>query len=171
MEGRNYILVLLFVFSAGISQAQENRVYIPPDPPETYHFAMPELQVDTVFIKNLNTILFNVRYGWSSRTEFRNFLISFEEIDSMYYSIQVMLYINPGRNSTGFFEQNGYFYWLGGEIPPTIILETKSIKQFSFTEYVGFIDPPFWFLMYNKQDGSIVFKTNDYLEYLRYYIK
>ena len=168
MDGKKNILVLLFVFSTGISQAQENRAYIPPPPPETYHFALPELQVDTVFIKNLNTILFDVRYGWSgSDNLFKSFPVNFEKIDSLNYSISVGLWYMPGKNSTGFFKHNEYYYWLGGEIPPNIILETKSIKQFSFIELIGLFDPPVWFLMYNMQDGSIVFKSNDYLYYLK----
>ena len=176
MEDKKYILGLLFVFLVSISQAQENRVFVPPDKTlKTYTFVLPELRVDSTFIACLNTILFDKKYqymNWilsnpNSSRSLRHFYIHFEEKDSLNYSIQIMLGDIPGKNSTGFFERNEYFYWFGDEIPPNIILETKSKKQFSYKEHPPrFIDFPLWILVYNKQDGSIVFKTNDYLEYL-----
>ena len=121
-----------------------------------------ELCVDSVFIRNLNGILFDEEGAcWMNcDNKWRNFHLDFEKIDSLNYSIQMMFWNIPVKESIGFYKYNEYFYWLEGDIPPNIILAVKSKKRFSYKEHPPFliIDPPFWFLMYNSQTGDIEVK-------------
>jgi len=161
MEGK-IIIGLIFVFSAIIGQAQSNK-FIPPDmTPKTHSFVLPELQIDSAFIVNLDTVLFNKNDRlMNSRisnpnNKWRHFRIQFEKKDSLSYCIEVSLWDIPAKKSTGFFEHNGYFYWFGGEIPPNIILKTKSKKRFSYKEPIPApYDPPFWYLIYNGETKNI----------------
>jgi hypothetical protein len=161
------IIGLIFVFSATISQAQNNK-FIPPDMSQkTHSFALSELQIDSTVIANLATILFdkNNRYVNSiisnsrNSKSWRHFHIYFEKKDSLSYCIEVSLWDIPAKKSAGFFEYNEYFYWFAGEIPPNIILETKSKKRFSYKEPIPVpYDPPFWYLTYNGKTGNIEFE-------------
>jgi hypothetical protein len=166
MEGK-IIIVLIFVFSATVSQAQKNK-FIPPDwKQKTHSFALPELRIDSTFIANLDTVLFdkNCRIPlvhYPKRNSSRHFHIRFEKTDSLNYSVVASLWDIPA-NSNGFFEHYGYFYWFGGEVPPNIILETKSKRRFSYKEHLPMtIDPPFWYLTYNIQTGSIEVKGKNF---------
>jgi hypothetical protein len=154
------IIGLIFIFSATINQAQKNK-FIPPDMmPKTRSFALPELQVDSTFIASLDSMLFHKECLWmDNNSGWRNFYIHFEKKDSLNYSIYIDLWDIPARNSIGFFEHNEYRYWLGGKIPPNIILETKSKKRFSYKENPPMtVDPPLWILMYHSQTGNIEVK-------------
>jgi hypothetical protein len=170
MEGKiiiKIIIELIFIFSSIVGQAQK-KTYIPPVMTQkTYVFMSPELQIDSIFMENLNAMLFDKddRYMNSRisnpNNRWRHFHIRFEKTDSLNYCVVASLWDIPA-NSKGFFENNGYFYWFGGEVPPNIILETKSKRRFSYKEQqiIGFYDPLFWYLMYNPQTGSIEVKEN-----------
>jgi hypothetical protein len=152
---------LIFVFSATIIQAQK-RTFIPPENTEKkYSYMRPELQVDSTFIANLNTILFNENDGYmnniiSNPQNSQHFHIHFEKKDTLNYCIVVSLWNTPLESSIGFFRHNGFYYWFDKDAPPNIILCKKNKKQFSYTEdLIGFIDPPFWYLIYNYQTGKI----------------
>ena len=160
------IICLIFCFSITNVQAQ-NSNFIPPDMSQkTHSFALPELQIDSTFIANLDIVLFdkndllmNSRIS-NPNNEWRHFFIRFEKIDSLNYCIEVSLWDTPTENSLGFFEYNGFFYWFAvGEIPPNIILEIKSNKQFSYKEPISSpYDPPFWYLIYNRQTVELNIK-------------
>jgi hypothetical protein len=169
---RSKIILGLFVFSATISQAQKKNTFIPPNwTPKAHSFARPELQIDSTFIENLHTVLFDendrcmnmlISNSYNSKS-WIHFFIYFEKSDSLNYYIHASLWDTPGKKSIGFFEYNGYFYWFGGDVfPPNIILETKSKKQFSYQEPIPApYDPQFWLLTYNSQSGIIEVKKKD----------
>jgi hypothetical protein len=169
MEGK-IIIGLIFVFSATISQAQNNKFISPDMTQKTHSFALPALQIDSIFIANLNAVLFdkNDRYMnsiiFNSREKsWRHFHIRFEKTDSLNYCIVVSLWDIPARKSTGFFEYNGFLYWFGDDVPPNIILRKKSKRRFSYKEPLPApYDPPFWYLMYNIQMGSIEIKEKNF---------
>jgi hypothetical protein len=166
-------LIELFISEDGkvtleeVSQAQED-IFIPSPPdwtPKIHSFVLPELQTDSTFIENLNTVLFdkNDAYINSHDKSDRHFCIHFDKEDSLNYSMEVSLWKTPAEKSIGFCENNGFFYWLGGEVPPNIILGTKSKKRFSYEEYPPmFIDPLFWYLIYNPQTGNIEVKEKNF---------
>ena len=163
MVSKEIIFGLILVFAVSIGQAQDRKVIPPPDMTQKTHtFLSSELRVDSVFIRNLNGILFDEAGAcWMNcDNKWRNFHLDFEKIDSLNYSIQMMFWNIPAKESIGFYKYNEYFYWLDGDIPPTIILAVKSKKRFSYKEHPPFliIDPPFWFLMYNSQTGDIEVK-------------
>lgn len=164
MADKKYILGLFIFFFAIMSHAQENKKFIPPEmTPNTYTFALPELQVDSSFIANLNAVLFEKESCRVDRcSKWKHFHITFEIIDSLNYSICVSLENIPRRKAIGFFEKNKFFYWLGGDIPPNILLEKKSKKRFSYKDNIPApYDPPFWTLIYYSQTGRIEFKAKD----------
>jgi hypothetical protein len=156
------IIGLIFILSTTISQAQNNK-FIPPDMiQKTHSFVLPELQIDSTVIANLAAVLFdkNSRYVNSiisnPNNKWRHFHVYFEKKDSLSYCMEVSLWDIPAKESTGFSEYNEYFYWFCGEIPPNIILETKSKKRFSYKEPVPApYDPPFWYLTYYGETGNI----------------
>lgn len=168
------IKVLIFIFTITISQAQNNGKHIiPPDiKVKTYFFVLPELKVDSVFIENLNAILFNDSDCYMNsiisnprEKSWRHFHIQFEKKDSLNYCIELSLLDIPARKSMGFFEHNGFYYWFGNDTPSNIILKTKSKKQFSYKEALpASYDPPFWFFMYNSQTGNIEVKKNTHCD-------
>ena len=118
MKGK-IIIGLIFIFATTICQAQINSKYIPPDmTAKTHSFVLPELRVDSIFIENLNTALYdkNDRYLKNIISNpreklWRHFHIQFKKIDSLNYCLEVSLLDIPARKSTGFFEHNGFFYW------------------------------------------------------------
>jgi hypothetical protein len=158
------IIGLMFIFSSITGQAQKNK-FIPPDwEQKTYSFTLPALQIASIFMENLNDVLFDKNDSYmnsivsNSKNKFRHFHIYFEKTDSLNYCIVASLWDIPA-NSKGFFENNGYFYWFDGEIPPNIILETKSKRRFSYKEPIPApYDPPFWYLIYHIQTESIEVK-------------
>jgi len=164
MKGKEIILGLLFFFSMNISQAQEKRVFIPPNwEQKTHSFEVPELQIDSAFIVNLDTILFDKNNSYMNsiisnpNNRWRHFHIRFEKKDSLNYCIVVSLWDIPTK-SAGFFEHNGFLYWFGGEVPLNIILGKNLKKRFLYKEPIPApYDPPFWYLMYNSQTGNIEF--------------
>jgi len=165
----------MFLFSLTMSYAQNNK-FIPPDWRQTektlsVSVVLPALQIDSIFMENLNTVLFDKNDRFMNRiifnpdSKYRHFDIRFEKKDSLNYWIVVELSDTPTRRSKGFFENNGFFYWFGGEVPPNIILETKSKRRFSYKEVqiiFGIYDPILWYLMYNSETGSIEVKGEDF---------
>jgi hypothetical protein len=102
----------------------------------------------------MNNIISNPRKS-------QHFHIHFEKKDTVNYCIVVSLWDTPSEYSIGFLRHNGCFYWFGIDTPSIIILRKKSKKRFSYTEdLIGFIDPPFWNLMYNVQTSNIETKEN-----------
>jgi len=173
MVSKEFFLGCILVFSISISTscAQENKVIAPPDwGPVTRTFALSELQIDSAFAEQLDSILFDKKCervnsmlsNPKSCKSWRHFYVSFENKDSLNSFITVSMGYTPARNSIGFLKHNEYFYWLYGDVPSNIILKTKAKKHFSYKEYMyEFIDPPFWFLIYNSQTGNIEVKEKD----------
>jgi hypothetical protein len=165
MEGK-FIIGLMFLFSSTMSYAQKDKFISPDWEQRTHSFALPALIIDSTFIANLDTILFDkncrIPLVYNPKRD-KHFYIRFEKKDSLIYCIEVSLWDIPAGSSTGFYENNGYFYWFGGEVPPNIILETKSKKRFSYKEPIPApYDPLFWYLMYNSEMGSIELKEKNF---------
>ena len=159
------MLTLMLVCLAGICHAQDNRVFIPPDIGEvrTHTFTVPELQIDSAFIDSLNDILFDKKCSAVNLSPedkpWRNFFLFFIKKDSLNYTICLSLEYHPGRKARGFFERDGYWYFLyGSPPPPHIVLGTKSEKQFSFTSRLELLESIFWDLTYNCQTKAIKVK-------------
>ncbi|EOA59422.1 hypothetical protein HMPREF1214_01574 [Bacteroides sp. HPS0048] len=164
MDVKKKILLFLLIGGVTVIQAQKKERFTPPDMTQKTHtFALPELQIDSTFITNLNAVIFEKEgCGVEKSRESKNFHVIFEMEDSTNYSICLSLWDIPAKKSIGFFECNDFFYWLGGEIPPDIILETKIPKKISYKDPIpAFYDPPFWTLIYHTQTGNIEFKGND----------
>lgn len=164
MGDKRFVLGLFVIFFAMMTQAQENRKFIPPDMTQKSHsFALPELRVDSTFVENLNTVLFDKNDSYMNdiisnprEKSWRHFFIHFEKKDSLSYYMMVSLWDIPAKKSIGFFQHNGFLYWFDDEVPPNIVLETKSKKEFSYKEHLPMtIDPRFWTLMYYSQTGNI----------------
>lgn len=146
--------ILLFLLIGGVTAIQAQK---------THTFALPELQIDSTFITNLNAVIFEKEgCGIKKDSKWKNFFILFKAIDSTSYSICLSLEDIPAEKSIVFFKHNDFYYWLHGEIPPDIILKTKAKKRFSYKEPIpAFYDPPFWTLIYHTQTGNIEFKSQD----------
>ena len=169
MQSKN-IFVLIVVFLTAIScQVLKNREVAPLEwTPKTYSFAMPELQIDSTFLANLNTTfmdsIISTRKDKDRKSSWRHFHIYFKKEDSLNYCLVVSLWNIPARKAAGFIEYDGFLYWFGGneDTPPNIILGTKSERQFSYEEPIPApYDPPFWFLKYNHQTGNIKVREKD----------
>ena len=164
MDVKKKIFLFLLIGGVTVIQAQKNEKFTPPDMTQKTHtFALPELQIDSTFITNLNAVIFEKEgCGVEKSRESKNIFILFEAIDSTSYSICLSLGDIPAKKSFVFFEYTDFFYWLDGEIPPNIVLETKTKKRFSYKDPIpAFYDPPFWTLIYHTQTGNIEFKGND----------
>ena len=158
--------IFLFLLIGGVTviQAQKNEKFTPPEMTQKTHtFALPELQIDSTFITNLNAVIFEKEgCGVEKNRKWKNFYIIFKMEDSTNYSICLSLWNIPAKKSIGIFEYNNFFYWFDGEIPLNIILKTKTQKRFSYKDPIpAFYDPPFWTLIYHTQTGNIEFKGND----------
>lgn len=127
MKNIRIILALMLACLANSSHAQRDRAFIPPDMGETitYTFSALELQGRNAFIDSLNVILFDKKCSASDfypeDKSWRNFYLLFVKKDSLNYSIRLSFKYHPGRNSWGFFERDGYRYFLYGDIPPPIL--------------------------------------------------
>ncbi|UBD16766.1 hypothetical protein K6V25_02575 [Bacteroides salyersiae] len=164
MDVKKKILLFLLIGGVTVIQAQKNERFTPPNMTQKTHtFALPELQIDSTFITNLNTVLFSQKgCGVKKDSKWKNFFILFKAIDSTSYSICLSLEDIPAEKSIVFFKYNDFYYWLHGEIPPNIISKTKTKKRFSYKEPIpAFYDPPFWTLIYHIQTGNIEFKGQD----------
>ena len=128
MKQKKLILTLRLTFLAGICHAQDNRIFIPPEPyiegSKNFSFSVPELQVDSAFVDSLNTILFdkkcNAASFYQEDKSWQNFFLFFIKKDSLNYTIRLSLKYHPGRKARGFFERDGYRYFLYGSPPPPI---------------------------------------------------
>ena len=162
MDVKKKILLFLLIGGVTVIQAQKNEKFTPPNMTQKTHtFALPELQIDSTFITNLNTVLFSQKgCGVKKDSKWKIFFILFKAIDSTSYSICLSLEDIPAEKSIVFFKYNDFYYWLHGEIPPNIISKTK--KRFSYKEPIpAFYDLPFWTLIYHIQTGNIEFKGQD----------
>ena len=162
MDVKKKIFLFLLIGGVTVIQAQKNERFTPPNMTQKTHtFALPELQIDSTFITNLNTVLFSQKgCGVKKDSKWKIFFILFKAIDSTSYSICLSLEDIPAEKSIVFFKYNDFYYWLHGEIPPNIISKTK--KRFSYKEPIpAFYDPPFWTLIYHTQTGNIEFKGQD----------
>ena len=132
MDVKKKILLFLLIGGVTVIQAQKNERFTPPDMTQKTHtFALPELQIDSTFITNLNAVIFEKEgCGVEKNRKWKNFFILFEAIDSTSYSICLSLENIPAEKSIAFFKYNDFYYWLHGEIPPNIVLETKTKKGF-----------------------------------------
>ena len=178
MKTIKILWLLALILSAGTIQAQERQVertLIPPDFIDTlitYTYTVPEVYIDSTFMDSLNAVLFDKKYMVRYRGSDRYFSIIFSKKKTSYQFIQVEL-DNRGRGAKGFFEQNGFYYWLGGDVPPNIIQGKTGIeKQTSYTvsrRYKGDdrggvrvsdpYDPTMWFLVYNQETGQVIDDT------------
>lgn len=166
-----FILGILFSLLSTACYAQKNTPFIPFEiAPEKHSFVLPVLQVDSIFIKNLDAALFDENDRWWKSDKLigankanGHFYIHFEKTDSLVYNIEVSFWNMPAEKSSGFFEHNNYFYWISGEIPPNIVLGTKSKKHFSYMEDPAIIeDPLMWLLIYDARIGNIKVKKKNF---------
>jgi len=159
METKKAILILVVMFFQTLCYAQEKDTVLPPPRNiiRTYTFTLPEVQVDSIFIARLNSILFKKenRYMNSLLSKKKNiskhFYLVFEKLDSTNYTISVELGSSFIRGAVGFFIHNNFYYWLKGEIPLNLILEKKTKKKFSYREesHPYTYDPSMWTLRYD----------------------
>ena len=89
MDVKKKILLFLLIGGVTVIQAQKNEKFTPPNMTQKTHtFALPELQIDSTFITNLNTVLFSQKgCGVKKDSKWKNFFILFKAIDSTIYSI------------------------------------------------------------------------------------
>ena len=158
------LIGLIIVFASTFSQAQNNSKYQPLDiTAKTHSFVSPELLVDSIFIKKLNTVLFDqddryLQFVLSNppSKHVRHINIQFTRRDSLNYCLVVSLENIPARKSIGFYEHKGFLYWFGKDVPSNIVLETKASKHFSYKDPIPApYDPPFCFLVYNIETGIL----------------
>lgn len=170
---KNKIIVgLIFAFFSITSQSQNKDTFILlKSKQESHCFISSELRIDSIFMKNLNNILFDNNDCWWKSDTLNSlnkveghFFISFKKIDAFNYYMEVSLWNNPVEKSIGFLKYKKYFYWLSGKVPNNLILKTKIKKRFFYVEYYPIIeDPLIWVLIYNTQTGNIqVEKKNFY---------
>ena len=163
------LIGLIIVFASTISQAQNNSKYQPLDITAiTHSFVSPELLVDSTFIEELNTVLFDqddryLQFILSNppSNKVRHIYIQFTRRDSLNYCLVVSLEDIPARKSIGFYEHNGFLYWFGKDVPSNIVLGTKASKHFSYKDPIPApYDPPFWFFVYNIETGILEAKED-----------
>ena len=160
MKSKTFIGFLL-VLASTICQAQNVTK-------KTISFVKPELQVDSTFIEKLNTAFFDNEYQdyFSKPGDMEHLFINFTKDDDINYYVEVSLWYTMEllpEIAVGYSEHYGFTYWFCGDVPPSIILETKAVKRFSYTVYitdhfgpmVGFIDPPVQWFEYNIETGSL----------------
>ena len=163
MKNKTFIGFLL-VLASTICQAQNVTK-------KTISFVKPELQVDSTFIEKLNTAFFDNYFQdcFSKPEDMEHLSINFTKDDDINYYVQVSLsYTMEGmpKIAVGYSEHYGFTYWFCGDVPPSIILETKAGKRFSYTEYItkstpsfpliDFVfDPPVQWFEYNIETGSL----------------
>ena len=100
MDVKKKILLFLLIGGVTVIQAQKNEKFTPPEMTQKTHtFALPELQIDSTFITNLNTVLFSQKgCGVKKDSKWKNFFILFKAIDSTSYSICLSLEDIPAEN-------------------------------------------------------------------------
>jgi hypothetical protein len=100
MDVKKKILLFLLIGGVTVIQAQKNERFTPPNMTQKTHtFALPELQIDSTFITNLNTVLFSQKgCGVKKDSKWKNFFILFKAIDSTSYSICLSLEDIPAEN-------------------------------------------------------------------------
>ncbi|WP_320908765.1 MULTISPECIES: hypothetical protein [Bacteroides] len=111
MDVKKKILLFLLIGGVTVIQAQKNERFTPPDMTQKTHtFALPELQIDSTFITNLNAVIFEKEgCGVEKSRESKNFHVIFEMEDSTNYSICLSLWDIPAKKSIVFFECNDFF--------------------------------------------------------------
>lgn len=104
MDVKKKIFLFLLIGGVTVIQAQKNERFTPPNMTQKTHtFALPELQIDSTFISNLNTVLFSQKgCGVKKDSKWKNFFILFEAIDSTSYSICLSLEDIPAEKSIVF---------------------------------------------------------------------
>ncbi|EIY64791.1 hypothetical protein HMPREF1071_02007 [Bacteroides salyersiae CL02T12C01] len=104
MDVKKKIFLFLLIGGVTVIQAQKNEKFTPPDMTQKTHtFTLPELQIDSTFISNLNTVLFSQKgCGVKKDSKWKNFFILFEAIDSTSYSICLSLEDIPAEKSIVF---------------------------------------------------------------------
>lgn len=104
MDVKKKILLFLLIGGVTVIQAQKNERFTPPNMTQKTHtFALPELQIDSTFITNLNTVLFSQKgCGVKKDSKWKNFFILFKAIDSTSYSICLSLEDIPAEKSIVF---------------------------------------------------------------------
>ncbi len=153
-----FIFGLSLVLFAETGFAQD-KIIVPPSLPvfEDYILVIPELQVDSIFMQQLDSILFSAISKWRSQGYFsglesnRNFSVHFQyKIPSRYF-IYVELQDTPPRKAIGYLQREEYLYFFDGDIPPDIISEKRAKRRFSFKKFSRIYDPPFWDLKYDRK--------------------
>lgn len=169
MENKRWLLSIMFslLVWGGFTQGKSTAPLPLMDRDHTLW--IPELDVDSVFMLQLDSILFSAISKWSNQGHFsesesksnKYFHISFrrEEHDSAY--MDIFLERIPPEKAVGYLQRGEYFYFFDGDIPPDIMLSKRRMKWFSFILKVGIYDPPSWELVYNPKTGCIEVK-NEY---------
>ncbi len=157
------------------SHAQNKNIPPPKDVRKEVSFYSSLIKIDTIFIKELNKILFNVNSDnydgiTSIPKKYRNFILAFKEKDTLNYEIDIYIDSNPCKSALGFFEYTTGYYWVMNGIIPNNIIESISNykKHFSYIEIIYAISPidegpKYWILLYNVSTKTFkVLETNVY---------
>lgn len=88
---------MLFSLLSTACYAQKNTPFIPFEiAPEKHSFVLPALQVDSIFIENLDAALFDENDRWWKSDKLNgankangHFYIHFEKTDSLVYNVEV----------------------------------------------------------------------------------
>lgn len=173
-EIRLIITVILCNIAVG-SYAQNRNVPPPPkDVIKKVSFHSSSIKIDTIFVEELNKILFNVNNNdnWITRIpkNCRNFVLTFEEKDTLNYQINIYMDSDPCKSALGFFEYTTGFYWVKEGVIPNDIIEfiSNHKKKFSYIEVIEAISPTdegprYWKLLYNVSTKTFkVLETNVY---------
>ena len=168
-----YIIGLLLLFTTSVSYAQLN--VAPPlefkTYTYTYSFDSPELQIDSVFVENLNDAVTEIEYVkrllFDTHNRYKHLLVGFfSETDCpTKYIIKVELSesplyeLLPNVRHEGYVKKNGYYFWFGKDFPTDLIINTKDKKRFSgkesITTGIFIYDPIIMEFTYDKETGNI----------------
>ena len=172
METGKLFVLLLFIINIITCQSQEKKE-IPPPPPfeeRTLDFLATELRVDTIFAHNLETVIFDVNERMqslkknTSQKEERNILLEIKKLDSLNYSLDIILMHGPLSINNGFYRFNNFYYWIQGELPSNIILKKGPKKRFKYKYVLIWA----WYedickVIYNSQTGEFkLIESNQY---------
>ena len=92
----------------------------------------------------------------TSQKEQRNIVVKFKRLDSLNYSIDIVMVDGPCPVNNGFYKLNNFYYWLKGELPSNIIWEKGPKKRFK-DKYIPIFSWEYEIckVVYNSHTGEI----------------